>query len=112
MIDALSMLAGGGLLAVGYVVGRVRRPRAAVSKPAGPTCGCGHGLHAHDSTQRACTAQQQRSKYNKYGEWVGHEYVPCSCVRYVGPEPLADVWPTPLPYDAVESSGSSSGGTT
>jgi hypothetical protein len=77
----LDLLAGGGLVAAGYLAGyltaRVTRRRSALGQE---DCTCGHPISVHD--QSGCTEQVKRpTKANP----LGWSYAPCPCVRYVGP---------------------------
>src|SRR5204862_255528 len=83
---------GAGLLAAGVLIGRRsrRRPGAARETPT-PRCACDHSLAEHNRDSNLCHAQIQRPRYNKYGDWTGHEYTPCTCQQYVGPVPLEQV---------------------
>jgi hypothetical protein len=96
-MDPLSMAVGAGLLAAGVLVGRVSKRR---TKDRGadtaPICACGHSLADHNRDTDACHAQIRRPRYNKYGEWTGHDYTPCTCQRYIGPVPLEQVWAPPI----------------
>jgi hypothetical protein len=50
--------------------------------PVRPTCGCGHDLAFHNVRTNACHYSQNDSR--------------CTCQRYVGPEPLAQLYAPPL----------------
>lgn len=81
----LDLLAGGGLLAAGYIVGyltaRIVRPRSVAGQE---DCTCGHPVCMHD--QSGCTVQIKRAaRWDKHGIEIDWSYVACSCVRYVGP---------------------------
>ena len=81
----LDLLAGGGLLAAGYLAGyltaRAKRQRSVLGQE---DCTCGHAVSMHD--QSGCTDQAKRpTKANKFGEPISWNYAPCPCVRYVGP---------------------------
>ena len=81
----LELLAGGGLVAAGYLAGylsaRAVRKRSA---PGQEECTCGHAVSVHD--QSGCTDQAKRAtRANEFGEPIAWSYAPCPCVRYVGP---------------------------
>jgi len=81
----LELLAGGGLVAAGYLAGylsaRAVRKRSA---PGQEECTCGHPVSVHD--QSGCTDQAKRAtRANEFGEPIAWSYAPCPCVRYVGP---------------------------
>jgi hypothetical protein len=98
MINAIDMITGAGLVFVGLVIGRFRRPgKLGEPKTVKYKCGCTHDLSAHDPKTKACTASIRTGKYNKFGDWVAWDYSKgCACKQYVGPKPLpdlSDVWP-------------------
>jgi hypothetical protein len=88
--DAASLLAGGGLLATGALLGSWITAHTAVvrRRVAKPLCSCDHPPALHSPETGECQAEVIRDKHNKYGEWMGHEYVPCRCMRYDGPIPV------------------------
>ena len=91
-MDPLSMLIGGGLVAVGWGIGRLTSRRA--STPQVPThslCSCGHGYGSHRDGG-PCQPQVERPYYWANGDRNGFEWVPCACLSYDGPEPLPRVW--------------------
>jgi hypothetical protein len=81
----LDLLAGGGLLAAGYLAGYLTvRAKRQHSVPGQEDCTCGHPVSMHD--QSGCTDQAKRpTKANEFGEPISWNYAPCPCVRYVGP---------------------------
>ena len=81
----LDLLAGGGLLAAGYIVGyltaRIVHRRSVAGQE---DCTCGHPVSMHD--QSGCTDQIKRAvRWEKHGMEIDWNYVACTCVRYVGP---------------------------
>ena len=80
----LDLLAGGGLLAAGYIVGYLTA-RTVHRRSAGQEdCTCGHPVSVHD--QSGCTNQIKRAvSWEKHGMEIDWSYVACTCVRYVGP---------------------------
>lgn len=52
----LEMLAGGALVAAGYLIGRYMPGRRRTPKPPQPICGCGHELAYHDPERGVCRA--------------------------------------------------------
>lgn len=95
MIDPISLAVGAAILAVGFLTGRLSRRRVK-DDPAKPVCGCGHSLAEHDRDTDRCHAQIRRDKYDSIGDWVGHTWVPCTCRRYVGPQPVESLWMPPI----------------
>lgn len=102
-MDPLSLLTGVGVFITGWLVGRVTRRRREPDDPARPTCGCRHGLHAHDPRDGRCHGAN-RVKVYKAGAFDRYETAPCGCRQYVGPpnlelSPFAGLpnlpWPTP-----------------
>jgi len=93
MFDPLTLVAGGALVAGGWLFGRRtnRQPRE-LSQP-GTVCSCEHGYGSHEAG-KACYAQIQRPHYWGDGHRNGYEWAPCPCLSYDGPEPLPRVWST------------------
>lgn len=90
MSDLIELALGGALVLVGFVLGRIHRPRR---KPEVPMCSCGHPLSAHERDTDRCVATVKQ----EWWEGGVHEaWVPCACVRYTGPQHLADVWLPPV----------------
>ena len=93
------MVTGAALFAAGTVTGvvldRLPRRRKRTPEVPGPRCGCGHLLSEHDAKRKSCLAQVQRRHYQRNGDWNGHEWVQCSCLTYIGPEPIMQVWIPP-----------------
>lgn len=66
--------------------------------PAVPVCGCGHSLSFHSPTEthRPCQ-HRERGRYRTYESTTLHNFLggwtddtKCSCVHYIGPEPLPE----------------------
>lgn len=81
MIDPLSLAVGGGLLALGWLAGRFRRPARA---PAPYTCTCLHPLSDHDKKTKACHART----FQRRTQTTHSRYVDCTCRQYVGDTPI------------------------
>lgn len=77
------MLAGGGLVSAGWLIGRLL---PAQKQKATESC-CEHPFGQHDPKTGKCNAQVQRRKYVG-GAHVGYEWVPCPCLQHTGPRPL------------------------
>lgn len=91
------LTAGAGLLA-GLVL---RGPRPRSPKPPEAICPCEHSVAFHEAGVGRCHGQEQRSRYNKLGEWTGYEYVPCACQHYAGPELISAVTMRPVVYREI-----------
>lgn len=90
-MDPITLAVGGGLLAVGYLAGLLSRRRRA-PEPPGAVCGCTHSMALHDAEMGKCHGEVERPKvYNKQGDYIGRQYVPCSCRQYVGPRPVEEI---------------------
>ncbi len=90
-MDPLSLIAGAGLLAVGYLTGRIGR-RWKPKEDGVARCGCGHSLALHEPEKATCHATvRQRRARDKKGNYLGNQYVSCTCRQYVGPLPLEQV---------------------
>lgn len=85
-MDPLSLIIGAGILGVGWLAGRFRRPARAPKEPR-YICGCGDHLSEHDPQTGRCHGTTTRDIYRK-GDWEGEEAVACTCRQYVGPRPL------------------------
>lgn len=87
-MEPLALITGGAIFLVGWLCGRITRPRREKSAPdIKPICGCGHHFSSHDPKTKACNAKVQR-KVHQGGAFMHNEYKPCSCLQYVGPLPI------------------------
>lgn len=94
-MDPITLIIGAGLIALGWVGGRFRRPGPPTPRA---ICGCGHALAMHDRNTDQCHSQKARDKYGPTGAHIGSEWVSCTCRRYTGPQPLDEfLAPTYLP---------------
>jgi hypothetical protein len=100
VIDPISLAVGAGLLAAGALLGRLTKRggnKPDQSEPKSePICGCGHSLAKHERDTERCRGEDGRDRYNDRGHWMGHEWVPCTCQRYVGPQPVESLWLPPI----------------
>lgn len=92
MFDPVTLITGAGIFAAGTLLGRIRR---AGRQPPVAKCSCGHAMALHDKAADKCHGENSRTRFNKNGEAIGVDWVPCPCRRYVGPEHIADVWAPP-----------------
>lgn len=97
MVDPVSLIIGGGLVAAGYGSGRVgrrrRHPRAPkAAPPPKPMCGCSHHYALHDPKTKVCHGTVKTTKYDTNGYQVGYTYPPCACRQYVGPVPMPELF--------------------
>jgi hypothetical protein len=96
-VEAISLVVGAVLLAIGFAAGRFARPRPAAPPPQlTPMCGCGHTLSQHDVETHTCYAELRRDTFDRRGRWAGHSWVPCTCRQYVGPRPIDEVFVPPF----------------
>lgn len=93
-MEPITLLVGGGLLAFGYITGRVHR-RKKTPKPPKAVCGCKHGLHAHDKDGCHATVEVE-SQWDWAGSPIGWVRKPCACVKYIGPIPAEDFISMPI----------------
>lgn len=98
MLDPISLAVGGGLLAVGWIAGRLARLR---SRPAVPTtprpvCTCTHPLSSHAKDGTCHSTVERTKKWDNSGYPVAFEHVPCTCQQYVGPKPLDELYVPPI----------------
>lgn len=108
---ALSLLAGGGLVGAGFLLGRLP-PRRRIPKPPRPVvprCGCGDHYALHEQLENGsrgrCLAEREFDPdaeepiMNESGNvilgWkdVPIQLRPCPCPGYYGPEPLPEYIP-------------------
>lgn len=108
-MDPVSLLVGGALTCVGWVLGRLRRPRqpAVASVVTEYHCGCEHPLALHDLNAGTCHANVKRARYDIIGNRNGFEWRDCACRRYDGlqPPPELDMslFTTPSPPPPTET---------
>lgn len=92
MFDPITLVAGGVLLAGGWLAGRIRTESAPKRQVAATICSCEHGFGTHDAGG-ACKAQIKRAdRWDDYSNARHWEWVACPCLTYDGPEPLPRVW--------------------
>jgi hypothetical protein len=91
MLAFLDLATGAAILLVGYVGGRVHRPRRSDSVSIAE-CACSHSLGEHHEKTGACLAQAERPHYHENGSRNGFEWVPCVCMRYVAPRPVDELF--------------------
>ena len=100
-VNVAMMAAGALFTALGYLAGAaVTRRQHRLERPPLPICACTHPLGAHVDGQ--CQADVRREHYHSSGGFGGHEWVPCACAKYVGPEPLTSFWAPPPILPEVE----------
>lgn len=84
----LELLAGAGLLATGWVLGRINRRRPGTTSVKA-ICLCSHHIGEHQKMTGRCVATvdgpdvASRDKYHDVTSWV---QIPCTCQHYAGPE--------------------------
>lgn len=100
----LLMLFGGG--AGSFVTRQLEQRRAdRLRRERGPEpiCGCGCHYAFHDPATGHCHAQHRRpNKWDTLGDPVGWKDVPCTCRRYVGPQPLDSFYAPEISGDVVQ----------
>lgn len=99
------MITGALLLAAGIAVGWVLRSlpaRRREPKPVEAVCGCGHHHSVHDPETRACNAEVEADRYDRFGNLTGKEHKPCACLRYTGPEPMPSYYAAEIATEAGE----------
>lgn len=87
----LEMLAGGGLVALGFLAGRFAPARRRPQKPPKAICGCDHELAFHDPATGECHGTVEVDQYRS-GYWIGQDQTRCTCRQYDGPTPLPVVY--------------------
>ncbi len=97
-MDPISAVVGVVIFLVGVGAGRAfRRGQSPTGNQ--PICGCVHHLSMHDPETGHCHGQCEVTIKPPKGAYEYTEWRPCTCRRYIGPEPLADVWAAPLAID-------------
>lgn len=99
-MDPISMLTGGGLAVIsvvfGYVLGVLRRVVPSRDTSPKAICSCDHGLGQHDEKQGTCYGQiLRRGMRDPEGNWLGDQWVQCTCRHYDGPQPIEQYLATP-----------------
>jgi hypothetical protein len=103
MIAVVTFIAGGVFVAVLGVVARLMFGPHHAPEPTEPkpVCGCAHHLALHDPRTTKCHGSTKRpSRWNRRGETVGYEHVPCECRHYVGPTPVDTFFSTARLFDS------------
>lgn len=100
-MDPVTLLIGAGILLTGGMIGNIagRRRVKAAGPPKAKCEGCDHNLSFHDESR--CHGHTKRDVYDD-GEWIGTDYVPCTCQQYVGPIP-ADRMLASFTFPAISS---------
>ncbi|WP_209310592.1 hypothetical protein [Streptomyces spiramenti] len=57
-----------------------------------PVCGCGHHLAQHDRRGRCHEEVARPTGWDAQHRPTGYAPAPCTCQRYVGPQPLSQVF--------------------
>lgn len=96
-MDPFSAAVGVVIFLVGVVAGRRMRARTPAAQQ--PVCGCTHNLSMHDPGTGHCHERVRLLITPPKGGTSYTEWPQCTCRRYIGPEPLADVWAAPLAID-------------
>lgn len=89
----LEMLAGGGLVLAGMLLGRFLPARRRHPKPPKPVCGCSHQLAFHDPATGECHGKVEvETRWDRLGDPVAWSQAQCTCRQYDGPTPLPTVY--------------------
>lgn len=87
-MEPVTMLVGGGLVLVGWVLGRINR-KSKTPKTPRAVCGCKHHHAHHDPKTGECNGTREvATKFNTIGTEIAWKEVPCTCKQYSGPEPI------------------------
>jgi hypothetical protein len=104
IMDPISLLTGAGIFLLGLGTGAFTMTFRRTSAPSTSQaiCSCAHGLGQHDEKRGNCYGQVlRRSMRDKEGNWLGDQWVPCTCRHYDGPQPIEQylAMPTLPPRD-------------
>jgi hypothetical protein len=97
-MNAITLLVGAGIFLLGLGIGTLttilfRTPSASAPQA---ICSCSHGLGQHDEKQGTCHGQVLRKNMrNPRGDWIGDQWVNCTCRHYDGPQPIEQYLATP-----------------
>lgn len=100
-MDPISILVGAGLLLLGLLLGVfatvVLLPRRTPAlKTPQAVCSCSHGLGKHDEVHGKCHGEiLRKNARTKEGDWIGDQWVTCTCRHYDGPQPIERYLATP-----------------
>jgi len=85
----IELLAGGGLTALGFVLGRLPSRRRG-PRQVEPVCGCEHHHSFHDPKTGQCHGMMDGNPvaFTHYNSPTAWEQVPCTCRQYSGPLPV------------------------
>ncbi|AIG73315.1 Hypothetical protein AJAP_01925 [Amycolatopsis japonica] len=90
MIEPISLAVGAGLFGAGLLTGKLTRRQTGAGTSPKPVCGCSHGLEQHDPDTKECHGQIL------HRDWIGNQWVPCTCRQYVGPKPFEELFVSPM----------------
>lgn len=88
----LEMLTGGGLLAIGWLIGHFAPARRRSPKPPEPICGCEHELAYHDPATGVCHEEAPKRVWDEKVNMHVDKPFRCQCRQYDGPTPLPTVY--------------------
>ncbi|WP_312871256.1 hypothetical protein [Streptomyces lonarensis] len=71
---------------------RLLRSRPDDREAPDPVCGCGHHLAQHDRRGRCHEEVARPTGWDAQHRPTGYAPAPCTCQRYVGPQPLSQVF--------------------
>jgi hypothetical protein len=92
VIEGAAILLAGIL--IGVLAGRLLSHRGRrEERPKGAMCECQHSIAYHDRQTGHCAGMRNvASKWNEFGDPVAWTEQPCTCRRYIGPEPLQEFY--------------------
>lgn len=100
-MDPFTLLAGGGLLLAGYILGRANRQARKPPPPDTECPGCRHSISYRDPQTGRCTHQSQKeSEWDADGEAIAYAWTPCHCANHATADQLligGTGWEAPRP---------------
>lgn len=94
-MEPITLAVGGALVLVGFVGGRITRPKTALAALTYDCTGCLHAFSMHDPKTGECNAAEKSALWSTSGKHLGYHPAPCACLNYTGDRPL-DVDPSEI----------------
>lgn len=88
------LLLGGSVAALRKEIERRHQRKLEIAQGPQPVCGCRHHYAYHSPKTGSCAAVSKTPvRWDRdFGSPTRWEHLPCTCQRYVGPEPLETLY--------------------